>query len=154
LSGDLTSSNIVKTHTHQQNSFFPENNHENPWTLNTMVKRYYLNFPFYPFRTLGPRDLKNLAHPISEFDPTSPLFPAHTQINLTFHKRDLTNFLPYMLPYNLNQDVGSEATMLTLAQRNTATLFNENWNIQKVNIAIQDIALQVNPPGFFLFFSS
>jgi len=86
---------------HKQDTIFPELAIDNPWESVTAVKRHYMQFPFYPFRTLNTRDLASLG-PVNEFDTSSPIFPAHTQLNIVFKRRATESLLSYMLPYNLN----------------------------------------------------
>lgn len=94
------------------------------WTTNPApVKRYYLNFPMYPFRTLCPRDMTMLHAKPNEFDGSSPLFPAHTQINFLFRKRKSTNFLNFMLPLTLAPQLGSTANVLTQEEKDAACRF-------------------------------
>ena len=117
-------------------------------------KRYYLNMPFFPFRTLCPRDLSKFHLTRSnEFNASSPIYPAHTQIDVTFKKRNLNNLINYMLPYNLPGDLGTNATQLTAAQRRTATSFNledandaavqNAYDITAVNVVLNDLYLPV-----------
>ena len=122
LSGTLTT--IGNVAAHHQTVYFPEKRVDQPWTQTTQVKRYRMNFPFYPFRTLCPRELvQTKMLPSGPFDTSSPLFPAHTQLNLTLTRRKDRNFLNYMLPENLNPRLGSSEAGLTIAQRVTATTF-------------------------------
>lgn len=147
LSGDLAPNNRSKLHSTQQKILFPETTQDAIWEKSDLVKRYHLSFPFFPFRTLCPRDLNQMLastkdlHP--SIDPTSPIFPANTQLNITFHKRNITNFLPYMLPYNIISDVGSHNNKLTNAQLTTILTFNTNWVVKSVSIDVKDMYLQV-----------
>jgi len=141
--------------TEKQSTLFPESVKDTPWETNTTVKRYYLQFPYYPFRTLNTRDLTGLG-PISEFNSSSPIFPANTQININFKRRNMESLLNFMLPYNLNYKKGSSAASLTLAERTTALTFSvpnaaavapaapfKDYVITGVEIVLKDIYLQV-----------
>lgn len=175
LSGDMK--NISKVAENHQTSLFPEPVTENVWSKDGYVKRYYLSFPFYPFRTLCPRYLNMLATMGGggsggskmnnlDFDPTSPMLPANTQMNIVFHKRNITNFLPYMLPYNLDSNLGTNYDELTLAQKQAATKFQlvevgqnqqattRNYLISKVEISIKNIYLQVTLSAIVFLLSS
>lgn len=123
----------------------------------TKYRRHLLSFPMYPFRTLCPRDaqdmLGNSSRIISEFDQTSPMFPANTQINLKFTRRPQADLINYMLPTNLNLDLGASNNVLTQAQRNAALNFTVippeanavavQYIINSVTVNIQDMYLQV-----------
>jgi hypothetical protein len=131
-------------------TYFPETDADQTWLEPDRVKRYHLNFPFYPFRTLCPRDMQFAFKAIHEFDPTSPIFPANTQINFVFQKRKNRNFLLNMLSYNLPSNLGSTANVLTAAQQTAATQFplrvgnaEVNHVISRVDISIRDMYLQV-----------
>jgi hypothetical protein len=150
LSGDLTTYFRNKLPSEKQMTYFPETNADQTWLQPDRVKRYHLNFPFYPFRTLCPRDMQFAFKAIHEFDPTSPIFPANTQINFVFQKRRNTNFLLSMLPLILPSNLGSTANVLTPAQRTAATQFttrvgnvDTNNVISRVDISIRDMYLQV-----------
>ena len=106
-----------------QKVYYPEDVSTRPWEQTTQVKRYRLNFPFYPFRTLCPRELVQSKMLPSPFDPSSPLLPAHTQLNITMKRRADRNFLNFMLPENLPVLPGSSVVGLTADQRTTATQF-------------------------------
>jgi len=163
LSGDLSTHHLPTLSTTKQHSLFPETNADKIWTEPNYVRRYYLTFPFYPFRTLCPRDLNTMALSSSskntyEFNPTSPLFPANTQLNLVFKKRTSDNFLPFMLPLQLDQTLGSKANSLSATEKGVATTFSvitagtgENARdvttkhvITKVEIKVRDVYLQVS----------
>lgn len=133
---------------------------------NDLVKRYYMNFPQYPFRTLNPRDLNilatstssSLASKLLEFDSTSPLFPAHTQMNIVFTKRKNKNLINCMLPWRLDAARGSNSQTLTNDERNAALTMttvernaqnqdeNINWFFNDVEIIVEDCYLQVRLP--------
>lgn len=157
---------MTKIADNYQKALFPEAVTDNVWEKANYVKRYYLSFPFYPFRTLCPRYLNMLATMGGsaakvnnfEFDPTSPMIPANTQINIVFNKRNITNFLPYMLPYNLDGNLGTSQDSLSQAEKLAATKFSlatvgenrqvttKHYHIKQVAISIKDIYLQVHPP--------
>ena len=126
-----------------------------PWTNLISSRRYYLSFPFYPFRTLCPREMatfqsnKHLADKM-DYDNASCLLPAHTQMSVTLKRRNIENYLDFMLPFNLTGLAGSLASTLTEAQRNTAVTFQKtvanaqvNTKITAVNIVINAAYLQV-----------
>ncbi len=106
-----------------QKVYFPEEISTNPWTHTNQIKRYPLSFPFFPFRTLCPRELVQSKMLPSPFEPASPLFPAHTQINIAFKRRTERNFLDFMLPENLPVTTGSSVGSLTQDERNQAVQF-------------------------------
>ena len=149
LSGELTDVNASIAQ--KQKVFYPEPLSAAPWTNANSKKRYYLNMPFYPFRTLSPRDVAmypKLAS--SEFDSSSPIFPGNTQINITLTRRKITNFLDYMLPFNLSPLVGTSQNALTNEQRVIATSFTvttgadrAQHRITRVDITLHNLYLQV-----------
>lgn len=177
LSGDLRSFNVnralfIQKH---QSLLFPESNADQSWRNTDQVKRYYLNFPMYPFRTLCPRDMNLLHAKQNDFDGNSPLFPAHTQINFLFKKRRNNNFLNFMLPFTLPPGLGATTNELSLDQKNEACTYSvrtpaviaqpavlaaegvaarpavqaadafvTRYLINRVNINVQDMYLQVN----------
>jgi len=133
----------------KQKIFFPALADNKPWDNNTTVKRYYCKFPFYPFRTCSTRDLVALG-PIGDFESQSPLFPAHTQLNITFKRRNVESLLNYMVPYNLNYSRGSADSKLTAVERAAALTFSvpngavfTDYIITGVEVVIKDIYLQV-----------
>ena len=149
LSGEMT--DLSLTLNRKQKNLFPDQLATSPWTNTNSKKRYYLNMPFYPFRTLSPRDVAmypKLAS--SEFDYSSPIFPGNTQINITLTRRKNTNFLNQMLPYNLSPIVGTSQNTLTSEQRTTATSFTvgagntrAQHSITRVEITLHNLHLQV-----------
>lgn len=149
---------------HQKQSlFFPETDADRVWEKNDTIKRYYLNFPLYPFRTLNPRELNilattqsgatSVASKLFDFDCTSPIFPAHTQMNLVFKKRKPTNFLSSMLLSQLDAAKGNNSETLTDNEKAEASSFTvvtmgppiarDKFVITKVEIQVQDLYLQV-----------
>jgi hypothetical protein len=154
LSGHLR--NLAQVAPTYQTVYYPDDAADAPHAKNTRVKRYPLTLPFYPFRTLSPREL--MLHKIapSEFDAASPLFPAHTQLNITLKRRTGTNFLNYMLPQNLNILRGNASGSLTAAERQTATSFTlpnvdpaqpaVQYVIKRVTVELKDVYLQVRIP--------
>ena len=147
--------NLANVATNHQKVYFPEEKSIEPWTVIDQVKQYRLNFPFYPFRTLCPRELVQTKLLPSSFDASSPLFPAHTQLNITLKRRTDRNFLNFMLPQNLNVITGSSEASLTDAQRNTATQFNvrtvaadgtvtdTEYRIKSVAVTLSDVYMLV-----------
>jgi len=124
----------------------------NPWAQTDQVKRYRLSLPFYPFRTLCPRELTQIKMLPSPFDPSSPLLPAHTQLNITMKRRTDQNFLNFMLPDNLNVNLGSTLGVLTEAERNNACQFtvvgaagaaNTEYRIKSVAVNLASAYLHV-----------
>ena len=128
-----------------------------------------MSFPFYPFRTLCPRDLASLkinSHQ-HEFDSSSPVVPANTQINFMFTKRNKDKLLNYLLPYNLNMELGTSANQLSDEDRKLALTFSrlepaaagvagagvtrKSYVIKDVEIVINTMYLQVkNSPFYFV----
>jgi hypothetical protein len=146
LAGDLE----PKVNIHQKQAvLFPGVLNDKPWETTTTKKRYFLSFPFYPFRTLNPRELSALG-PISPFGSASPIFPAHTQLNIVFKRRKADTLLNYMLPYNLNYNLGTSKKSLTNAERTTALTFSvktgnttTEYIITGIEFILHDIYLQV-----------
>lgn len=144
-----------------QTSLFPGVAKDRPWDDVERFKRYQLTFPFYPFRTLCPRELASLKLTTKhEFDPSSPIIPANTQITCVFSRRDTTKLLNYFIPYNLNMILGTNSTQLTAEERKLALTFTRitpppvgadpdaeatrtNYIISGVEIIINDMYLQV-----------
>lgn len=134
--------------------FFPESSEETPWSKNELVKRYYLQFPMFPFRTLNPRSVNLISSKLNEFDATSPLFPANTQMNILFKKRKKNNFINFMLPFQLDPNLGSLANIMTAQKKQDACSINlktivegaevvQKWVIGRVDINVKDMYLQV-----------
>jgi len=120
---------------------------------NNKYRRHMLSFPMYPFRTLCPRDAYNmniLKGGNSEFDQTSPLLPANTQLNIKFTRRPAAHLLSYMLPTNLNLNLGASHNALTQTERNNALNFtvttpvDTQYTITGIAINIQNMYLQVS----------
>jgi hypothetical protein len=128
---------------------------------NNKYRRHLLSFPMYPFRTLCPRDAYNmnmLKGGNSEFDQTSPLLPANTQLNIKFTRRPAANLLNYMLPTNLNLNLGASHNALTQVERTGALNFMlttpaagrnaapvvTQYTITGIAINIQNMYLQVS----------
>jgi hypothetical protein len=93
----------------------------------------------------------------SDFDQTSPLFPANTQLNIKFTRRPVASLLNYMLPTNLNLNLGAANENLTVDQRATALNFSvtapavgdadpvvTQYNITGIAVNIQNMYLQVS----------
>jgi hypothetical protein len=152
----MLSNKLLQLSTEKQFKIFPETVKDKSWEKTEEKKKYFLNFPFYPFRTLNPRSLNLLASSTKshESEYSTPLFPAHTQLNLVFQKRKKTNFLPNMLPYKLDASYGSSKKNLTDEQFKQATSFSvvtrednadvtKNYNIKRVDIKVHDMYLQV-----------
>ena len=149
LSGDL--SDLTKV-PEKQRVQFPEAAAEESWSRDPRwVKKYFLKFPFYPFRTLCPRDLGAITKTLN-FDNASPIFPANTQLDLVFQKRKKTNFLKYMLPFNLNPNLGTRQSTCTAEEYTNALTFTQpatagavavTYIIERVDINVTNMYLQV-----------
>jgi hypothetical protein len=149
LSGSLkTLKEIPKL---QKESFFPENITDAPWTDSKIVKRYNLTFPYYPFRTLAPRDMHLNRQSSSAFEPHAPLFPAHTQIDLTFKRKQKLDLIDFMLPLNLTPTKGSVKGTLTETERNETLAYGgpgsnpaTKHSVVSVTVALHDVYLLVS----------
>jgi len=125
-------------------------NAQNGYVYNAAsFRRYYASFPCYPFRTLCPRDADQMLGG-SVFDQNSPVIPAHTQINAKFTRRPAEQLLNWMLPSNLDYDLGSRARGLDDGQRRSALNFtalanivNTQYQITGMEVVIRDLYLQV-----------
>jgi hypothetical protein len=159
MSGDLTELTNMKSS--QTEAYFSPSDNTERWKDPLVFKRYKLQFPFYPFRTLCPCDMTQTKMIQDDFNTTSPLFPAHTQLNIVFKRRPDTNLLNYMLPEDLDTTRGSTYNTLTLAHRQRATQFTSKQNITgadtatdaaftitTVSVVLRDCYLQV--PLFLL----
>jgi hypothetical protein len=160
LSGDYLSTEELFED--QKEAYFsPEPSDTYNYADLTPVRRYPLSFPFYPFRTLCPRELVQSKMASSEFDVSAPLFPAHTQLNLVFKRRDTKDLLNLMLPFNLNSGLGATKGSLTQEERNDALTFNletsstndagvvtitkHRYRIKSVHARLRQCYLQVGP---------
>ena len=111
-----------------------------------------------PFSNPLPQDAHHmLGGGNNEFDQTSSLFLANTQLNIIFTRRPATNLLNYMLPTNLNLNLGAANENLTVDQRATALNFSvtapavgdadpvvTQYNITGIAVNIQNMYLQVS----------
>jgi hypothetical protein len=159
LSGDLDmTKDLYKMH---EKTLFPGDETSHAFA-NNKYRRHMLSFPMYPFRTLCPRDAYNmniLKGGNSEFDQTSPLLPANTQLNIKFTRRPAAHLLSYMLPTNLNLNLGASHNALTQLERNAALNFtvttpaaggrnaapvDTQYTITGIAINIQNMYLQVS----------
>jgi len=122
LSGDMLVDNIAKEY---QKKLFPGKQADTPWRDTERYKRHHLAFPFFPFRTLHPRELNtmDIAGASEPIDKNSPLYPGNTQINLSFHRRQQNTLINFIYPYNLNTELGSQANTLDQGQRDEALTF-------------------------------
>jgi hypothetical protein len=163
LSGDLlVPKTLASMH---KNTLFPGDATAHQFN-NNKYRRHLLSFPMYPFRTLCPRDAHNMLRGGNiEFDQTSPLFPANTQLNIKFTRRPVANLLNYMLPTNLNLDLGAANNSLTQDQRDAALNFSviapavanaqpvvTQYVITGIAINLQNIYLQVSVRKIFSLF--
>lgn len=141
-----------------QNTLFPGSPANAHVYADTTFRRHYLSFPQYPFRTLCPREAHRLlGAKYREFDATSPIFPAHTLLNIKFKRRAVAKLINYMLPTNLNFNLGSRFAILDEQQRNNGLEFTvrgvgpapanapttTNYRITDVKVVINDMYLQV-----------
>jgi hypothetical protein len=151
-------------------TLFPLQNNDEPWLHNeNCFKRHFLSFPQFPFRTLHPRNVNTYFPNDQTFNSSSPIFPANTQINIIFKRRQIKNLINYILPTNLNYLYGSQKSTLDADERRTALSFTlkeaapapapaavgavvappapdvfVDWDITNVEINIKDLYLQVN----------
>lgn len=156
LSGQLKNGTALqKMH---EKTLFPAGG-DNPHAYEaTTYRRHQLSFPMYPFRTLCPRDAQEMlgnSSRINEFDQTSPMFPANTQINIKFTRRANDTLINYMLPTNLSLERGPASNSNTPVQRTAATTFTTSARgendaivltahaINSVTVNIQAMYLQV-----------
>lgn len=149
MSGELV--NLKNVPSQKQKCLFPQSDANRPYAEPDQLHRYYMSMPFYPFRTLCPRDLSSF--PITrnnELTSSSPIFPANTQIDITFKKRNVTNFLDFMLPFNLNPKFGSAQEGITTAERYDALKFRvgvgagaRTYRIRHVDIVLNNLYLPV-----------
>ena len=154
LSGDLDLSTLTRLPNAKQKTLFPENDVDVSYSKMNWVKKYYLKFPFYPFRTLCPREVNMSTSKSNEFDNTSPVFPANTQINFVFQKRKKKNFLKYMLPLKLDPSLGTNSKELTAEQFAQTLTFTAapatgaavgiRYVITRVDIDVKDMYMQVS----------
>jgi len=158
LSGDLM---VPKTLSQMHaKTLFPGDNTAHQYVATT-YRRHLLSFPMYPFRTLCPRDAHHMLLGSSgssnnKFDLNAPIFPANTQINIKFTRRPVAELLSYVLPTNLNLDLGASSNVLTEDQRAGALNFSvtaapvgnaaavvTQYTITGIAVNIQDMYLQV-----------
>jgi hypothetical protein len=137
----------------QKDVYFPEQSTSTPWLDTSVMKRYNLTFPFYPFRTLAPRDMHLYRQSGAHFEPTSPLFPAHMQLNLTFKRRSKADLLDFMVPEKLDVVKGSKGGAMTLTDRNGSLGFGGvglnplvPHTVRSVTVKLNDAYLVVSPP--------
>jgi hypothetical protein len=143
LSGDME--NLPTIMKEKQKHFHPEEDSTAPFTAVDQIKRYYMSLPFYPFRTICPRDVAMYPKMSStNFNYSSPIFPANTQINFVLQRRKNTNFIDFMLPFNLNSQLGHASNELTAAQRTVATTFSVGTGALKVEHVISKVEIKLN----------
>jgi hypothetical protein len=128
----------------QRAVYFPEDAKESPWIDATALKRYNLTFPFYPFITLAPRDMHLFRQSGGQFEPSSPLFPAHTQINLTFKRRDKKDLLDFMVPEKLDPLKGSKGGTMSAADRNASLKFGGPTLSPTVPNTVRSVTVKLN----------
>ena len=129
----MSSNYTEKIFDKQRPVFFSGADADAPWTDTDAATRFYLNFPFYPFRTLNPRDTVILrpsksSSPSSlsfnrgmDFDYASCLLPAHTQLSITMKRR--RELLNYMVPMQLVPTMGDNSNTMTQGERQAALTF-------------------------------
>ena len=151
LSGDV--GNLENYMKEKQKIFFPEDADNEPWNNLEQSKRYYMAMPFYPFRTVCPRD--SVLYPkmsSTKYNTSSPIFPANTQMNIVLHRRRNNNYIDCMLPFGLDYQLGNTNNQLTAAQRTAATQFRvqvdeeeavANVPILRVDVQLNNLYLQV-----------
>jgi hypothetical protein len=123
----------------QKRVFFPGGAADTPWNDVEVNDRYYVSLPFYPFRTLSPRNMATIqaagkssstsASTLTgggggglDFDYASCLIPAHTHTSVIL-KRRTENLLDFLLPQRLSSIIGSRNAQLTAAERTAALTF-------------------------------
>jgi hypothetical protein len=106
-------------------TLFPLEDNNEPWLHNeNCFKRHFLSFPQFPFRTLHPRNVNTYFPNDQTFNSSSPIFPANTQINIIFKRRQIKSLINYLLPTNLNYLYGSQKSTLDADERQTALSFS------------------------------
>jgi len=106
-------------------ALFPLEDDNEPWLHNeNCFKRHFLSFPQFPFRTLHPRNVNTYFPNDQTFNSSSPIFPANTQINIIFKRRQIKSLINYLLPTNLNYLYGSQKSTLDADERQTALSFS------------------------------
>jgi hypothetical protein len=106
-------------------TLFPLEDNNEPWLHNEKCfKRHFLSFPQFPFRTLHPRNVNTYFPNDQTFNSSSPIFPANTQINIIFKRRQKKSLINYLLPTNLNYLYGSQKSTLDADERETALSFS------------------------------
>jgi len=163
LSGDFVTA-ATDIDTVLSNVFWPEaKDVAEIWEDANRTRRFHLCFPFYPFRTLNPRHMSSVTQNKiipSDINYNSPIFPAHTQIDIVFKKNKNTNFINFMLPYKLDFYLGSKRPTLTNAERENALSYEldvitrgEDGNnittevdriVDRIEIKVKDCYLQVS----------
>ena len=150
----------------QKNVHFYGEAVDSPWIDATATKRYGLTFPFYPFRTLTPRELyRSRVSANSGGETNSPLIPAHVQLNFCFKRRAGPSFLNQMLIEQLPVRAGSLRQDLTADERRLALTYggdaadaaNPPYTITDVRVKLKNVWLQVREretlaPLFMLYF--
>jgi len=159
LSGDYI--NMPTIPDQKQKALFPRLSVDQPWNDMTKYKRHRLSLPLYPLRTSMSRDryFYQNSNPLLAdfFDGSSPMFPAHTQVNINFKRKRAEKILNSMLPLNLPMTLGSLRQSLTGDERNNALTFTvaqpqldplvpvppRRFRIANVSFNIRDMYLQV-----------
>ena len=138
----------------QKNVLFYGLAKDSPWTEPDAVKRYSVCLPFYPFRTLNPRELflaRQLGPGAVDGETSSPLIPANTQLSFCFKRRSGNSMLNQLLIHQLSPRLGSTRSELTTVERNLALQFGgagttpavEEHQILDVQIKLHNVWMQV-----------
>jgi hypothetical protein len=138
----------------QKDVLFHESVKDTPWVNTDTVKRYSMCLPFYPFRTLNPRELflaRQLGGGGGGGETNSPLIPANTQLSFCFKRRTGNSILNQMVVEQLSPRLGSTHVKLTTEERNLALRFGgagavpavEEHQILDVQIKLVNVWLQV-----------
>ncbi len=128
----------------QRAVYFPEDKNLLPWVDATALKWYNLTFPFYPFRMLAPRDMHLFRQSGGQFEPSSPLFPAHTQINLTFKRSDKKDLLDFMMPEKLYPLKGSKGGTMSTTDCNASLKFGGPTLSLTVPNTVRSVTVKLN----------
>jgi len=142
----------------QKDVLFHESVKDTPWVNTDTVKRYSMCLPFYPFRTLNPRELflaRQLGGGGGGGETNSPLIPANTQLSFCFKRRTGNSILNQMVVEQLSPRLGSTHVKLTTEERNLALRFGgagavpavEEHQILDVQIKLVNVWLQVCAGG-------
>jgi hypothetical protein len=101
----------------------------------------------------------------TDFDATSPIFPANTQIDIVFKKRNTLNYLNYLHAFQIDPTWGANKKNITSDNHSTtlrirtaavsavsaanvvsAAVSAVDYNITGVRINVKNMYLQVGTP--------